>query len=165
MSSSLTGVSLDRALSHGHSYRFRVRAVDTSGNLGAWMTGSTFRLTHYSESSTRVRYSGSWSTSTSSVYWGGTARASSQAGAKATLTFTGKSVEFVSRRGPARGKAHIYVNGVLKATVDLYASAYQSQRVVWTASWSSSATRTITVRVAGTSARPRVDVDAFVVGS
>ena len=165
VSTSLTATSLDRALAHGHAYRFRVRAVDTAGNVGAWMTGPTFRLTHYGESSSKVTYSGSWSTSTSSVYWGGKARASSQAGAKATLTFTGRSVEVVSRKGPARGKAQIYVNGVLKATVDLYASSYQNQRVVWAGSWSSSASRTITVRVLGTAGRPRVDLDAFVVGS
>ena len=77
----------------------------------------------------------------------------------------GRTVELVSRTGPARGKARIYVNGVLKATVDLYAASYQNQRVVWTASWSSTAKRTITVRVVGTSGRPRVDLDAFVVGS
>ena len=99
------------------------------------------------------------------MYWGGKARAASRAGAKATLTFTGRWVELVSRKGPTRGKAQIYVNGVLKATIDLYASTYQNQRVVWTASWSSSATRTVTVRVAGTTGRPRVDLDAFVVGT
>jgi hypothetical protein len=165
VSTGLTGTSLDRALGHGHTYRFRVRAVDTASNVGSWMTGPTFRLTHYGESSASVKYSGTWSTSTSSVYWGGKAKASSQAGAKASLTFTGRSVELVSRKGPARGKAQIYVNGVLKATIDLYAASYQNQRVVWTGSWSSSATRTITVRVAGTSGRPRIDVDAFVVGS
>jgi hypothetical protein len=165
VSTSLASTSLDRALAHGHSYRFRVRAADVAGNLGAWMTGPAFRLTHYGESSASVKYSGTWSTSTSSVYWGGKAKASSQAGAKASLTFTGRSVELVSRKGPARGKAQIYVNGVLKATIDLYAASYQNQRVVWTGSWSSSATRTITVRVAGTSGRPRVDLDAFVVVS
>jgi hypothetical protein len=129
------------------------------------MTGPVFRLTHYGEASASVRYSGSWSASTSSVYWGGKARASSQAGAKATLTFTGRAVEVVSRKGPARGKAQIYVNGALKATVDLYAAAYQNQRVVWTGSWASSATRTVTVRVVGTRGRPRIDLDAFVVVS
>lgn len=165
VSTALTATSLDRALGHGHAYRFRVRAVDAAGNVGAWMAGPTFRLTHFGESSASVTYTGSWSISTSSAYWGGKAKASGQAGAKASLTFTGRSVEVVSRKGPARGKAQIYINGVLKATVDLYASSYQNQRVVWTGSWSSSAKRTITVRVVGTSGRPRVDLDAFVVGS
>jgi hypothetical protein len=81
------------------------------------------------------------------------------------MSFTGRSIEWVSRKGPARGKAQIYINGVLKATVDLYASSYQNQRVVWAANYSTSTTRTISIRVLGTSGRPRVDLDAFVVGS
>ena len=165
ISTSLTGTSLEGALAPAHTYRFRVRAVDGAGNNGSWMTGPAFRLTHHGEASASVKYSGTWATSTSSVYWGSKAKASSQAGAKASLTFTGRTIEVVSRKGPARGKAQIYINGVLKATLDLYASTYQNQRVVWAGAWSSSATRTITVRVVGTSGRARVDLDAFVVGS
>jgi hypothetical protein len=165
VSTSLTATHLDRALAPGHTYRFRLRAVDNAGNVGAWVAGPTFRISHYGESSSKVVYLGRWLTATSSVYWGGQAKASSQAGAKSTLTFTGRSVEVVSRKGPTRGKAQIYVNGVLKATVDLYSSTYQNQRVVWAANWASSATRTVTLRVVGTSGRPRVDLDAFVVGS
>ena len=59
----------------------------------------------------------------------------------------------------------MYVNGVLKATIDLYAPTYQNQRVVWAANWSTSATRTISIRVLGTSGRPRVEIDTIVVGS
>jgi hypothetical protein len=165
VSSALTKATLDRPLAPNHAYRFRVRAIDVAGNVSVWMNGSTFRLTHYGETSSRIRYSGTWALSHSTVYWGSQAKASSQAGARATMSFTGRSIEWVSRKGPARGKAQIYINGVLKATVDLYASSYQNQRVVWAANYSTSTTRTISIRVLGTSGRPRVDLDAFVVGS
>lgn len=33
-----------RWLPDGHSFRFRVRAVDKAGNVGAWATGSTFAV-------------------------------------------------------------------------------------------------------------------------
>jgi hypothetical protein len=65
----------------------------------------------------------------------------------------------VARRGPTRGKAEVFVNGTKVATVDLSASSYQNQRVVWSMSWSSVATRTVTIRVVGTSGRPWVDLD------
>jgi hypothetical protein len=165
VSSTLTSATLDRLLAPNHTYRFRLVAVDGAGNASAPVYGPTFRLTHYGETNTRVRYTGSWSLATGAPYWGAKAKASSRAGATASLTFTGRSVEWIARKGPARGKAQIYINGVLKATVDLYAPAYQNQRVVWTGSWSSSASRTITIKVLGTSGRPRVDLDAFVVGS
>jgi hypothetical protein len=37
--------------------------------------------------------------------------------------------------------------------------------VVWTYSWDSTATHRVTVRVLGTSGRPRIDVDAFLTAS
>jgi hypothetical protein len=61
-----------------------------------------------------------------------------------------------------RGRARIYVNGHLAATIDLARSSARTRSVVWRASWSSVATRTIRIVVAGTRNRPRVDVDAFV---
>ena len=68
-------------------------------------------------------------------------------------------------KGFNRGKANVYVNGVLKATVDLYAAATKKQALVWAVNYSTSATRTVTIKVLGTSGRPRVDVDGFIVGS
>jgi hypothetical protein len=165
VSTTLTAATLDRALAPNHTYRFRIVAVDGAGNRSGPVYGPTFRLTHYGETNSRIAYAGSWSLVTGSPYWGAKAKASSRAGARATLTFTGRSVEWIARTGPTRGKAQVFVNGVLKATVDLYASTYQNQRVVWTGSWSSSATRSVSIRVLGTSGRPRVDLDAFVVGS
>jgi hypothetical protein len=162
ISSALTSAASDRALLPGHSYRFRVRAVDRAGNASAMVYGSTFTLSRYGETSSRIRYGGSWTLTKSSVYWGGQAKRSSSAGANASITVTARSVEWVARRGPTYGKAQVYVNGVLKAAVDLYASTYQNQRVVWAGTWSSSASRTITIKVLATPGRPRVDLDAIV---
>jgi hypothetical protein len=158
----LAGPTVDRLLAPQHSYRFRVSAVDQAGNPTGPVSGATFTLSRYSENNAKVAYSGRWKTSTSSVFWGGAARKSSSAGAKASLTFSGRSASWVARKGPDRGKAAVYVNGTKLATIDLYSPTYQSQRVVWAGTWSTSASRKLTIRVSGTSGRPRVDVDAFV---
>ena len=165
VSTTLTSPSLYRYASSGHTYRFRVRAVDRAGNVGAWAYGSTFRVTGVSQASSAVRYAGTWATSTSTTWWGGTARSSSRAGSTATYTFTGRSIAWVGLKGVGRGKANVYVNGVLKATVDLYSATTKKQLVVWSANYSTSATRTVTIKVLGTAGRPRVDVDGFIVGS
>jgi hypothetical protein len=162
VSTTLTTPTADRSLAPAHTYRFRVRAIDRAGNIGAWAYGSTFRLSRYGESHRAITYRGSWTTVSSPVYWGGAARKSSSTGATASLTFTGRSFAWVARTGPDRGKAGIYVNGTRVATVDLYSATYRSQRVVWVRSWTTSVSRKVTIRVAGTSGRPRVDVDAFV---
>ena len=165
VASTLSTPTLQQILGSGHTYRFRVRPIDTAGNAGAWTYGSTFRLTGVTQSSSAVRYAGTWATSTSTTWWGGTARSSSKAGSTASYTFTGRSIAWVGLKGIGRGKANVYVNGVLKATVDLYSATTRKQVVVWSANYSTSATRTITIKVLGTSGRPRVDIDGFIVRS
>jgi hypothetical protein len=88
-----------------------------------------------------------------------------EGGSTASYTFTGRSIAWVSLKASNRGKANVYVNGVLKATIDLYSATTTKQLVVWSANYSTSATRTVTIKVLGTSGRPRVDVDGFIVGS
>jgi hypothetical protein len=149
-------------LAPNHTYRFGVRAIDHAGNVGSWTYASAFTLYGYSETSGANRYSGSWTVASSSTaYWGGKAKASSRAGSQMTRTFTGRTVAWLALRGPTRGKAQVYVNGTLAATVDLYASTTQPQRIAFTKTWSTSATRTLTIRVLGTSGRPRIDIDGI----
>jgi hypothetical protein len=99
------------------------------------------------------------------LWWGGTLRASTKAGATATYRFTGRSAAWVSDTGPTRGKAQVYVDGVLRKTVDLRAATAHARQVVWSIAFSSSRTHTLKIKVLGTPGRPRVDVDGFLVGS
>jgi hypothetical protein len=163
--SAMTATSLVSSLAPGHSYRFRVRAVGEASDAGAWAYGSTFRLTAVSQSASAIRYHGTWATSTSTIWWGGTARSSSTRGSTVSYSFTGRKIAWVGLKGANRGKAQVYVNGVLKATIDLYSPTTLKQRVVWSANYTTSATRTITIKVLGTPGRPRIDVDGFIVGS
>jgi hypothetical protein len=149
----------------GAKYRFRIRAIDRAGNVGGWAYGTTFRVTAVSQANASVHYRGTWATSTSSGWWGGTAKSSSTKGSTASFTFTGRSIAWVGLKAATRGKANVYVNGVLKATVNLYSATTLRQRIVWSANYATSATRTITIKVVGTAGRPRVDIDGFLVGS
>jgi hypothetical protein len=148
VAANLTNRTLDRGLLTRHSYTFRVRAVDNAGNVGAWATSSTRTLSRYNETS----------------YWGGRAKFAKAAGAKATLIFTGRSVALVSRLGPTRGKVKIYLDGTRVATIDLYSSSYRNQRVVWARTFASAGKHRLSIVVSGTANRPRVDLDAIVVG-
>jgi hypothetical protein len=159
-----SGAAASRSLSAapGHTYRFRVRAVDKAGNVSAWTYGATFTLTGYSEANSRIVYSTGWSSASTTSYWGGRVRYATASGARATATVTGRSFSWVSTRGPSRGKARVYVNGTLVATVDLYAASTSAARVVYTKTWSTSATRTVRIHVLGTAGRPRVDLDGVI---
>ena len=161
VASNLASAAHTKGLATGHDYRFRARAIDKAGNIGAWVGGTTFRLSHYNESNTRIARKGTWTRVERSVYLGGAARYATTNGATASFTFTGQGIGWIARKGPNRGNAEILVNGVKVATVDLSSASYQKQRIVWATSWSTAVPRTITIRVLGTSGRPRVDLDAL----
>jgi hypothetical protein len=165
VASSLASPTFDRALATGHTYRARVRATDVAGNVGAWAYGSAFRLTTYQESSGAVHWSGTWRTGSSTSFWGGHDRYAGAAGAKASLTFSGRSFAWVGSVGPSRGWAKVYVNGVLVKSVNLNAAANANRRILFTATWSTARNRTITIRISGTAGHPRGDIDAFLTGS
>lgn len=163
VSASLRRASLTRLLPSGHAYRFRVRAVDHAGHVGSWRTGVPFRLSSHQETSSRIRYTGTWRTGSSTSYWGAQTRYSMWRGSAATITVTGRGFAWIGSRGPSRGTARIYVNGVLQATVNSWASTSQHKQVLYQQRWSTDATRSIRVVILGTQGHPRVDLDAIVV--
>jgi hypothetical protein len=161
----LTTSSMTRNLMAGHAYRFAVQAVDHAGNVSGLAVGSTLRLISISQSAAAVRYRGTWATSTSPIWRGGTARYSATEGAIASYKFTGRSIAWLGLKAANRGRARVYVNGVLKATIDLGSPTTLRQRIVWSAYYATSGTRTVTIKVLGTPGRRRVDVDGFIVGT
>ena len=163
ISSGLTVTHLAVTAAPGHTYRFDVRARDKAGNASPWAKSAVVRLTGLQQTAGAVHLAGSWSTSTGASWWGGSAKSSTRFGSTASVTFTGRQVAWVGLRSTTRGKAQVYVDGILAATVDLRASVLQPERLVWRRTWSVAGTHTVVIRVLATSGRPRVDVDGFLV--
>jgi len=65
--------------------------------------------------------------------------------------------------GPTRGRAIVYIDGVARKTVDLYASTFVSRRALFTFTWLWAKSHTITIEVEGTPSRPYVALDAFAI--
>lgn len=141
-------------------HQFQVSATDAVGN-NSTSTALIRNLTAYQETAATYTYPLSWKTNNTGTQWG-TTKYSTKRGATATLTFTGKSVVWVAQRGPKRGVANVFVDGV-KTHVDLYSGSLTERRVVFIASNLSAGQHTIKVKVKGTSNRPRVDIDGFFV--
>lgn len=160
--SSLTSVSVAQPLTLGAAYRYRMRASDANGNASAWAYGPTFTGSRTQQSSTAVKYSGTWSSASSTTYSGGSAKYTKSKGASVSYTFTGSSIAWVSSKSSSRGSAYVYIDGVYQATVSLYASSYQAQRIVYAYNWSTNGTHTIRIVNKATSGHPRIDVDAFI---
>jgi hypothetical protein len=159
--SALTATSTTRALFYGHTYQFRVAAVDALGKASAWRTGAIVQPFLYQSPTSK---SGTWHTSSSSAYSGGSTWYASAAGASATFTTSGvRSIGFVTTKASSRGSFRVYIDGALKATISAHTTATTYRQLVYQFTWSSPGTHTIKIVVLGTAGHPRVDVDAFLV--
>jgi hypothetical protein len=149
-------------LRFGATYRFRVRAQDSDGSWSPWATaGATVTPLAVSDGSSLVSYRGRWVRYNSTPATNRWHTSSNQAGATARLRFTGRGIAFIAPTNATRGRAYIYVNGTLKATVDLRSSTALYRRAMYVANWTTYATRTIEVKVAGTGRN--VSIDGFVI--
>jgi hypothetical protein len=156
--------AVTRSVAPQYGYTFRVRARDSAANQSGWALGRKVNIKRLQEASAQIKYQGRWTRPSTAAYWGGAAMRSTAAGANASLTFSGRSFAWVARTGPDRGKAAIYVNGVLVQTVDLYSPTVRSRRVVFAEHWETSGNRTVSIRVLGTAGRPTVELDALLTG-
>jgi hypothetical protein len=161
-----TSTSMSRSLAPGSTYRFRVRAMDAAGNWSGWSEGAEFGLGAHQESSGAISYAGTWTQEASSSSYGGATRFATTSGSRASFTFTGTSVGWVTTQGPDRGKAEVWVDGVKIKTQDLYLSSEKARKMAYVQNWAQPGTHTIEIRALGTknasSSSARVDLDAFV---
>jgi hypothetical protein len=162
-SSTLAGPSTTRSLLIGHTYQFEVRAIDVVGHVGGWRVGPTFRA-YLTQSTSSTTTSGTWHTSSSASYSGGSTRYASTSGARITFTATSaRSIAIVTAKGSSRGSFKVYVDDVYRATISTYSTTTKYRQLVYQFRWSSPGTHKIKIVVSGTAHHPRVDVDAFVV--
>jgi hypothetical protein len=157
--STLANVSLGA----GHTYQFRVAAVDGASNVSPFLAGPAFKALVYQENSTRFRYSRGWVLATSSAYSGGHAKVTRASLASAKITFTGRDLAWVAPRNSSQGRARVYVDGHLVTTVNLYSAVSRSRQIVFTRTWTASGTHTVRIVGLATAGHPRVTVDALLV--
>jgi hypothetical protein len=155
-----TTISLNRTVSDGHSYAFRVRATDFEGNTSAYATGPTVKPIRFQEASATVHYTGSWSTTTSSSASGGHGKTASSTAARATFTYTARDFAWIATKTPTSGSAQVWVDGVLATTNNLRATSTTYRQLVFARHFSTLATHKIELRPIGGG---RIDLDAFTV--
>jgi hypothetical protein len=155
-----TARSAIRPLTIGTTYRYRVRAIDLAGNFSAWTTLAPITPKRVEQTSTAVRWSGTWTTASDDRFSGGSARRTSSTGRRAVLTFTGQDIGWLTMRSTVGGRAQVRVDGILVATVDVDAAATAYRRLAWTRHLKRGGTHTLEIRPLGDG---RVTIDAFVV--
>jgi hypothetical protein len=149
------------------AHRYRVTAIDGRGTQSASVLGPPAILEARQEAHASIAYTGTWQPQSNVVFFGGSARFASGASARATLSFTGTSVAWVTSRGPSRGLVQIWLDGAKSATLDLYTPTQRNRQIMFARNGLTNSAHTLQIRVLGThnpaSVGNRVDVDVFVV--
>jgi subtilisin family serine protease len=165
--SSPTTALLRLATSKTTMRQFRARATDTQGNTSAYEAAPAFKVRAFQNGAKAIVQGGSWKTASNSKHYGGSVRHAKAAGRSQSLTATMQDVAIVAMRGPSKGIAKVFVDGVEVATIDLYSATKQFRQVVWAMDFGTAGTHTVELRVTGTkraaSGGTRVDFDAFLV--
>jgi hypothetical protein len=147
----------------GGTIRIRARATDGAGNTSGWSFGPTITIGIVQETSSAIVETASWGRVSETGSLGGYVDRTTSGTARASYTFTGRGIAWIAGVSPTRGRADVYVDGVLVAPIDTYASSFHPRTVVYAKTWSSSGKHTVEISNRGTTGRPRIDFDAFVV--
>jgi hypothetical protein len=126
---------------------------------------STGTWRRYEQTSSSVRYSGSWSNGSNSSASGGTYRRSDLPGAYARFTFTGRGVRWLGVKSATGGYAELRIDGALVGTVNQYRRSPSFIQKLFERTGLADGRHTLEVRVKGTrssrSSGYRTWVDAF----
>jgi len=135
-------------------------AVDCGGG------GSTVSFTSTGAQEGAASYTGAWHSTSFAGAWGGTARYSTAASASATFQCAScQALAWVTDEDSAHGSAKVYVDGVLKATVNTRSSTKLNRVVAYSFQWPSDGAHTLKIVNVATSGHPRVSVDGFLTRS
>jgi hypothetical protein len=162
----------NQALSPGGSYDLIVNPAgapsamtDAFGNPLPTSSGSLRASTEEQEDSKAATYA--WATISNAGAYGGSYTTDDLV-STATFTFSGTGVSWYTITGPGQGKARVYIDGVLKATVD-NSAASTTFKVKRTYSGLLSGTHTIRIvplsQAGANGTGKNIAVDAFQVGA
>lgn len=161
--SSVNATSITYGLKAGSRYRFAVQARDAAGNLSSWEYGNAFTVQDFAETSSAIKWSTGWNYQPWAQADGGQIASSATTGAWASFTDTGRNFAWVTDRATNRGQAYVWIDGTFVGTPDLYSSSTVAKSIAAVYNSTTSGQHTITIEVVGTSGRPDVDVDSFIV--
>jgi hypothetical protein len=152
-----SGTSATAGAVPGTTYRFKVRALDAGGRPSAF-SGTDYTIVPHDAGGS---VSGTWTTSPGASFFGGSQRRASAAGATWAFSATGTQIHLIGTKAANYGQFYVSIDGGAYAgPYDSYRSATAYRQVLYTKTGLSSGTHTIKVKVAGTSGRPYVGIDA-----
>ena len=146
----------------GHTYYFQVRGFDVFGNPTAYSSVKSANVP-LNENSAAFTYSSGWSGVSATNRYLGTYRYATTAGRYLSGRADTSSFTVIGDKCAVCGQFRVYVDGVLKATVDTRASTTYPRQVLYAGSTLLGGVKSHSIKivVVGTAGRPRVDIDGI----
>ena len=162
-----------------------VRVTDNNGNVAMLEEMERFYLQRWDNTNVDNSFPGSWSfgaawaaNSPCAQCDNGSTSYATKAGASAVFTLTSDwalnastavaaHLGLVMTKGPGHGRVKLYLDGVLKATIDTKAATYMYRQYVYDFGPFTAGAHTVKLVNVGTKGRPRIDVQGMglVIGS
>lgn len=114
-----------------HSIKIVVRNDKNASSSGYWTVIDAIGSASTYVNDRQFTYSGTWTYGDYAGDYSGQERYSNQTGAYAEYTFTGTEVQWIAATYHDSGKADVYIDGVLDATIDQYSATTLRQQVVY----------------------------------
>ena len=103
--------------------------------------------TKVNDNDSGITYSGTWGSGTESGNYNDDGHWSNTSSIYAQYTFTGAAIKWIGSENSDHGKADVYIDGVLDATVDTYNSSWSKQYVLYVKTGLSYGSHTIKIVV------------------
>jgi hypothetical protein len=124
-----------------------IDAFDIEGTpVAGGVTAGTGRV---EQNNPAMTYTGHWFANNSGALSGGSAALAMDAGSRASVSFTGSGVSWITYEDQWSGVARVYVDGELKTTIDNFASPARAGVSAYSIGGLAPGTHTITIEATG----------------
>src|SRR5688572_15792140 len=121
--------------------------VENGEGVTGGITAATGRI---EQNNPALTYNGTRFSNTNPAQSGGSAALAVDAGSSMTIRFSGASIMWIAYRDEWSGIARVYLDGVLKTTIDTYSPSAQPQAVAYSVAGLGPGAHTLTIELTGT---------------
>jgi hypothetical protein len=144
LTSGLHSVKIVRSASSASGKYLTLDAVDIYGTIAP-------PPVRYEQTNSNIHKVGSWADYSNATASGSSYGRTLTADATATINFTGSRIDYIGFKGTTTGWVEVYLDGDLKATLDLGASTAAGNQLIWSSGTIGNTTHTLVIKRSATS--------------
>ena len=112
--------------------------------------GSLTAATRFEQTSSKLVWAGTWTSSTTTSASGSSFKFANKSGASVTVKFTGISCNLIAKKSPVYGIAEVKLDDQAAVLVDFYSASALFKQTVWRSGFLAPGDHTVTIKWNGT---------------